>query len=380
MSRGGDEAEAERGFFRLAGAAGLLFAVLWVAAAVVADLPPVDSQAAEIADYFDAEHVGVVTSVYLQGVGLACFLVFVAGLAVWLRRAGEQWLGATLLAAGVTLTALLGQAAIVLGALAYRATDDASVAQSVFDLTLLGYTFSSFPLAALVAAAGLAALRSGVFPRWYGWAALVAAAVFVVAAATYAGSGFFAPGGGYSRAASVVFLGWALATSGLLFRVLPVHRVGDTLGPRRRNTDERRERVATLYERLGGIEAITSVVDAFVARCAGDGRINRKFERSDIPRLKTMLIDQVCEATGGPCSYTGRDMQETHAGMGVTAGEFDALVEDLVATLGEFDVPQAEQEELLGLLAPIREDVVEVESPETGTPLPDAYQPAPALR
>jgi hemoglobin len=63
----------------------------------------------------------------------------------------------------------------------------------------------------------------------------------------------------------------------------------------------------------------------------------------------------------------------------VTAGEFDALVEDLVATLDEFDVPTAEQEELLGLLGPMRGDIVEIESPETGTPLPETYQTAPAL-
>jgi hemoglobin len=137
--------------------------------------------------------------------------------------------------------------------------------------------------------------------------------------------------------------------------------------------------MASLYERLGGLEAITSVVDAFVARCAGDDRINRKFERSDVPRLKQMLVDQVCEATGGPCTYTGRDMRQTHDGMGVTAGEFDALVEDLVLTLGEFDVPRAEQEELLGLLAPMRDDIVEVESPETGTPLPRTYETAHAM-
>ena len=138
--------------------------------------------------------------------------------------------------------------------------------------------------------------------------------------------------------------------------------------------------MASLYERLGGIEAITAVADSFVARCAGDDRINPKFERSDVPRLKKMLVDQVCEATGGPCTYTGRDMRETHAGMGVTAGEFDALVEDLVATLDEFDVPKTEKEELLGLLAPMRADIVEVESSENGTRLPETYQPAPALR
>jgi hemoglobin len=137
--------------------------------------------------------------------------------------------------------------------------------------------------------------------------------------------------------------------------------------------------MASLYERLGGLDAITAVVDSFVARCAGDERINAKFARTDVPRLKKMLVDQVCEATGGPCTYTGRGMRETHDGMEVTAGEFDALVEDLVATLNEFDVPTAEQEELLGLLGPMRDEIVEVEAPQTGTPLPETYQAAPAL-
>ena len=65
--------------------------------------------------------------------------------------------------------------------------------------------------------------------------------------------------------------------------------------------------------------------------------------------------------------------------MGLTAGEFDALVEDLVTTLDGFEVPKAEQDELLGLLGPMRADIVEVESSETGTPLPETYQAAPAL-
>jgi hemoglobin len=137
--------------------------------------------------------------------------------------------------------------------------------------------------------------------------------------------------------------------------------------------------MASLYERLGGLDAITAVVDSFVARCAGDDRINPKFVRTDIPRLKKMLVDQVCEAAGGPCTYAGRDMRETHDGMGVTGGEFDALVEDLVATLEEFNVPDAERQELLGVLGPMRAEIVEVESAETGTALPNSYQPAPAL-
>jgi hemoglobin len=135
----------------------------------------------------------------------------------------------------------------------------------------------------------------------------------------------------------------------------------------------------SLYERLGGSAAITAVVDDFVARCAGDARINSKFARTDVPRLKAMLVDQVTAASGGPAEYTGRSMEETHKGMQVTAGEFDALVEDLVATLNSFHVPQGEQGELLGILGPLRSDIVEVESSATGTPLPDAYKTAPPL-
>ena len=135
----------------------------------------------------------------------------------------------------------------------------------------------------------------------------------------------------------------------------------------------------TLYERLGGKDAVLAVVDEFVARCAADGRINSKFARTDVPRLKAMLVEQVSAATGGPVTYTGRSMRETHDGMSVTAGEFDALVADLVATLNQFNVPQAEQQELLGILGPLRGDIVEVESPETGTPIPENYKNAAPL-
>jgi hemoglobin len=135
----------------------------------------------------------------------------------------------------------------------------------------------------------------------------------------------------------------------------------------------------SLFDRLGGEEAVVAVVDDFVARVAGDARINAKFARSDVPRIKAMLVEQVCAATGGPGSYTGRGMRETHEHMGVTAGEFDALVADLVATLNHFQVPAAEQDELLGILGPLRGDIVEVESAATGTPLPDAFEPAAPL-
>jgi len=72
-------------------------------------------------------------------------------------------------------------------------------------------------------------------------------------------------------------------------------------------------------------------------------------------------------------------MKRTHDGMAVTGGEFEALVDDLVATLDTFSVPAAEQQELLGILAPLRSDIVEVEDAATGTPLPDDYRNAPPL-
>jgi hemoglobin len=135
----------------------------------------------------------------------------------------------------------------------------------------------------------------------------------------------------------------------------------------------------TLYERLGGIEAITAVVGAFRDRVAGDDRINLKFARTDLARLTKMLIDQVCEATGGPCRYNGRSMREAHAGMKVTSGEFNALVDDLVATLKQFKVPSTEQDELLAILGPLKSEIVEVDSSQVATPLPDQFEPAPAL-
>jgi hemoglobin len=135
----------------------------------------------------------------------------------------------------------------------------------------------------------------------------------------------------------------------------------------------------SLYERLGGMDSIVAVVEDFRDRVARDDRINQKFARTDLARLRRMLIDQVCEAAGGPCQYTGRSMKEAHAGMGVTSGEFDALVEDLVATLNHFKVGQTEQGEVLGVLGPLKPDIVEVDSSQVGTPLPRTYQPAPAL-
>jgi len=136
----------------------------------------------------------------------------------------------------------------------------------------------------------------------------------------------------------------------------------------------------SLYDRLGGKKAITAVVDEFAARCLADERINKKFAKSDPARLKAMLVDQICSASGGPCKYTGRDMKSTHQDMGVTEGEFNALVEDLTGALDKLKVPAAEINELIGLLAPMKGDIVEVKGSATGTALPPKFKPAPAKK
>jgi hemoglobin len=115
----------------------------------------------------------------------------------------------------------------------------------------------------------------------------------------------------------------------------------------------------SLYDRLGGVDAIKAVVKDFVEeRVAKDNRINARFINADIPKLEGLLTDQICAATGGPCTYTGRNMRETHAGMKITEAEFTALVEDLKASLDKFGVGKTEQDELLGALAKMHDDIV----------------------
>jgi hemoglobin len=114
----------------------------------------------------------------------------------------------------------------------------------------------------------------------------------------------------------------------------------------------------SLYDRLGGLPAIQAVVDDFVANVAADTRINQQFAKTDIPKLKKNLVDQICQATGGPCKYTGLDMKTAHKGMNITDAQFNALVEDLVKSLDKFKVPDKEKNELLTALGGMKKDIV----------------------
>ncbi len=114
----------------------------------------------------------------------------------------------------------------------------------------------------------------------------------------------------------------------------------------------------SLYERLGGIDAITAVVDKFTADQLADPRIAKRYTNTDIAAWRGHLTDLICQASGGPCEYTGRAMEKAHARLSITEDEFNWTAEHLVAALNHFNVPQAEQEELVTIVASLKDKVV----------------------
>jgi len=117
----------------------------------------------------------------------------------------------------------------------------------------------------------------------------------------------------------------------------------------------------SLYQRLGGREGIRGVVDDFVATAVADDRIKGRFaglQPAQVEQLKTHLSDQICEATGGPCSYLGRDMKATHRGMKISDEEWNATVEDLVKAMDKRKVAPQDQQALLAVLGPMKGDIV----------------------
>ena len=118
----------------------------------------------------------------------------------------------------------------------------------------------------------------------------------------------------------------------------------------------------SLYARLGGYDAIAAVSDEFIGRLATDKDEKRffiGFSNDSKARIRQHLIDFVCKATGGPCVYTGRDMKTTHAGSGITKADWDHSLQVFGEVLKKLKVPEKEQKELAGLLAPLEKDIVE---------------------
>jgi hemoglobin len=119
---------------------------------------------------------------------------------------------------------------------------------------------------------------------------------------------------------------------------------------------------ASLYQRLGGYDAIAAVADEFIGRLAQDPKMARFFSgfgTDSKQRIRQHLIEQLCAGTGGPCIYTGRDMKTTHAGLGITEEDWNIGVGHLVATLDKLKVPQKEKDELLALASSLKGDIVE---------------------
>jgi hemoglobin len=120
----------------------------------------------------------------------------------------------------------------------------------------------------------------------------------------------------------------------------------------------------SLYERLGGVYNIATVVDDFIERLLVNATLNAnpaiKEARTRVPKagLKFQVTALVCEVSGGPCKYTGRTMKESHAKLNISQAEWDAMVVDFKATLNKFKVPQKEQQELITIVGTTEKDIV----------------------
>ena len=118
----------------------------------------------------------------------------------------------------------------------------------------------------------------------------------------------------------------------------------------------------SLYERVGGYNALALVVDDFIGRLVADKQFEKFFIGHSVDsrkKIRQHILDQFCAATGGPCIYTGRDMKTTHAGLGITEAEWDAAAKHLTASLDKFKVPEKEKGEILAFVTTLKKDIVE---------------------
>jgi len=118
----------------------------------------------------------------------------------------------------------------------------------------------------------------------------------------------------------------------------------------------------SLYQRVGGYDALAAVVDDFITRLVTDKQFEKFFagaSNDSKKRIRQHILDQFCAATGGPCIYTGRDMKTSHTGLGITNAEWDAAAKHLTASLDKFKVPEKEKGEILAFVTSLKKDIVE---------------------
>ena len=113
-----------------------------------------------------------------------------------------------------------------------------------------------------------------------------------------------------------------------------------------------------LYQQLGATAGITKLVDGVLGEIEQDQQIVHHFKDTDIPRFRRLLIEQLCELSGGPCKYTGATMQESHTGFAITPADFDNLVNHFIKVMTAQNIPVAAQNALLKKLAPMYKDVI----------------------
>jgi hemoglobin len=113
----------------------------------------------------------------------------------------------------------------------------------------------------------------------------------------------------------------------------------------------------TLYAKLGEEAGLQRVVGRTIDLSLADERIGKTFDNTNIPRLKKLLVEHLCQLTGGPCRYTGRDMRKSHSTLKLQNYHFNAMVENLQTAMDESDIPFSTQNELLAILAPMQRDV-----------------------
>lgn len=128
----------------------------------------------------------------------------------------------------------------------------------------------------------------------------------------------------------------------------------------------------SLYDSLGGETTLRAAVDHFADIVVADDRINFTFADTDLGKFKQLLFEQLCNVSGGPCQYTGRDMRTAHKKLLINDAQFNALAEDLYLGLGRAGVPYRQQNKLMALLAPMQRQIVKRHA--------DAPRPADAAR
>ena len=202
----------------LAAAGGIVGVALFIVAGILYGSPPgVDEDAQSVASFFADNRGQVLTAIFVQGLGVLALLWFVAALVTAMREAGENRLAAAAFGSFLLAFSIGGVAAITRSTLAYSVADEgADVVLPLYHLSVVFDVFVNVLGAGLFLAVGAATLRTGLFPRWWGWLSGLAGLLLIIGATAWARDGFWSPTGGASFVCFVIFLAWTLVTSVLL--------------------------------------------------------------------------------------------------------------------------------------------------------------------